>query len=120
MDSYPYIYKKCEDTSSCFSGGEVFFVFGLVFCQSGGRMEERFRNYFLGKENRMRSIIYVVFDNLVQQDGSGIIGLTQNVKAIRPPDGRITRSNLWQPANIEEVGVRASKSAETFRKMFQS
>jgi hypothetical protein len=57
------------------------------------------------------SNVIVVFDNLLQQHRSGIIGLTQNVKAI------CSSEKLPQRA---ETALRARKSAETFRKMFQS
>lgn len=55
--------------------------------------------------------VIVVFDNLLQQHRSGIIGLTQNVKAICRPE---------ELPKLRETSRRASKSAEAFRKMFQS
>ena len=50
----------------------------------------------------------IVLDNLVQPHSSGIIGLTQKVKALCPPD--------FQP---EEITLRAKRQADEFKKMFQ-
>lgn len=66
----------------------------------------------------------IVFDNLRQPSSSGIVGETQNVRAIRPSadehsNCKSAKETLWQPANIEEVSLRARQSGERFCKLFQ-
>gem|GEM_PF-5446133 len=53
----------------------------------------------------------VVFDNLVQQHSSGIVGLTQNVQAVCSED---------ELPRFGETTLRARQAGEEFRRMFQS
>jgi hypothetical protein len=66
----------------------------------------------------------IAFDNLRQPSNSGIVGETQKVRAIRPSADehsscKSANETLWQPANLEEVSLRARQSGERFRKLFQ-
>lgn len=56
----------------------------------------------------MKKVI-VEFDNLWQPHSSGIIGMTQPVKAL------VAMENL---SKLEEIGERARKAAGEFGKMF--
>ncbi|HOW60200.1 MAG TPA: hypothetical protein P5262_05015 [Candidatus Moranbacteria bacterium] len=57
---------------------------------------------------------------------AALIGLMQKIKALWCPLPKrnfvqgSTRGELWRPANLEEVSLRASQSAAEFCKMFQS
>ena len=51
----------------------------------------------------------IVFDNLVEPHCSGIIGLTQNIRAI---------CRLEDLPQLRETSLRAQKAAEKFKKMF--
>lgn len=51
----------------------------------------------------------IVFDNLMQQHSSGILGLTQKVRAVCSVD---------EYSRLEKVALRARLAADIFRKRF--
>lgn len=64
---------------------------------------------------------FMVLDNLVQPSASGIAGEFDPIVILIPdPQERSVpkpgESHLWRPNNLEEVGHRAQRSAEEFRK----
>ena len=66
----------------------------------------------------------IVFDNLVQAD-SDVVGKSQPVRAKEKTSGKMytqaeASGELYRPADLNEVGVRAQEAAKRFKSMFKN